>query len=124
MKFIFQFILVAVLTYLAQLFLPWWSLFLSAGLAGLVLNNKGPATFLAGFMGVAMLWFVQAYRIDIANESILSGKIAQVFTLNSAIMLILVTALIGGISGGFAALTGKYLGGLFEKKKETHSVYS
>jgi hypothetical protein len=36
----------------------------------------------------------------------------------------LVTALIGGVSGGFGALTGKVLGDLFKKKKESYSVYT
>jgi len=112
------------LTYLGQLFLPWWSLFITCAIVGIIISNKGYQTFFAGFLGIAGLWFLQVYMIDIANESILSTKVAAIFTLNSPIQLMLVTALIGGICGGFAALTGKLLVALFEKKKERHTVYT
>jgi hypothetical protein len=36
----------------------------------------------------------------------------------------LVAALVGGLCGGFSALTGKFLADLLKKKKISHSVYS
>ena len=124
MKFLIQLILIAVLAYLGQLLGPWWIVFIAAGLVTALLKSKGGAAFFAGFLGVALLWFLQALAIDMANESILSAKVAQLFSLNSSMLIILVTALVGGICGGFGSLTGSMLGKLFEKKKESHSVYS
>lgn len=124
MKTIIQIILIAVLTYIVLLFLPWWCLFFAAGLVGLLVPNNGLATFLAGFFGVALLWFGQTYIIDMANEGILSAKISELFGLSSSILLMLITAMVGGLSGGFGALTGKFLGGLFKKKKESYTVYT
>ena len=124
MKLIIQLILIALITYLVLLFLPWWCLFFTAGLVGLLIPNKGFSTFFAGFLGIALLWSIQAFMIDLSNESILSSRISELFSLNSSMLLILVTALIGGIAGGFGALTGKLLGDLFKKKKETYSVYT
>ena len=107
MKFLIQIILVAILTYLGQLIGPWWMVFAAAGLAGILVRNKGVSVFFAGFLGVAILWFVQTLLIDRANESILSTRIAELFTLNSPMLLILITALIGGLCGGFGALTSE-----------------
>ena len=111
-------------TYLAQFVLPWWGVFPAAGLAGLLVPNKGAATFAAGLLGVALLWFGQVYLIDAANESILSSKVAGIFGLSSSLLLMLATSAIGGIAGGFAALTGKLFRDLFKKKQERYSVYS
>jgi hypothetical protein len=36
----------------------------------------------------------------------------------------LITALVGGLCGGFGALTGKLLMDLFKKERERHTVYS
>ena len=124
MKFIIQLVLIALLTFLGQLIGPWWMVFVAAGLGGMLIKTKGVTAFFAGFLGVAILWFAQALFIDMANESILSERVAQLFSLNSSMMLILVTALVGGLCGGFGALTGKLLGDLFKREKERHSVYS
>ncbi len=124
MKFIIQLILIALFTYFGQFFLPWWGLFFMAGIVGMMVPSKGFATFLAGFFAIGFLWFLQVSLIDSANDSILSTKVAAIFTLSSPIQLMLVTSLIGGICGGFGALTGTFLAGILKKKKEEHTVYS
>ena len=123
MKFIAQLILIAFLTFLGQYFLPWWGLFFIAGIVGAVIKTKGFPTFMAGFMAIAGLWFIQIYFIDTANESILSTKVAAIFTLSSPMQLMLISSLIGGICGGFAALAGNLFADIFKKKKKRYSVY-
>ncbi len=123
MKFIAQLILIVLLTILAQYFLPWWGLFFTAGIVGAFIPIKGFSTFLAGFIAIAGLWFLQIYLIDAANESLLSTKVAAIFTLSSAMQLMLISSLIGGICGGFAALTGKLFADIFKKKKRHYPVY-
>jgi uncharacterized Tic20 family protein len=67
-------------------------------------------SFLAGFLGIFILWALLATWIDIKNQSILSQKIAQVFPLGgSSFLLILITAFIGALVAGFAALSGASL---------------
>jgi hypothetical protein len=118
MKALFELILVIALSYLAQFFLPWWGVIIAAAFAGLIINNKGGISFLMGFFGVAILWFLQAYMIDSANESILSEKVAGIFTLSSGFMMMIITALIGGICGGLGALAGKFGGDVFRSDKK------
>jgi hypothetical protein len=63
--------------------------------------------FLAGFIGIFLLWASIALWIDVNNESILSRKVALLFPLGgSSVLLILVTAFVGGLVGGFAAMAG------------------
>jgi hypothetical protein len=66
--------------------------------------------FLSGFLGIFILWGFLSLWIDLKNESILSGKIAQIIPLGgSSVLLILVTAFVGAIVGGFAAMAGSSL---------------
>jgi hypothetical protein len=123
MKFFIQIILTILLTYILQLLLPWWIIFISAGIVGLVINGQGFSTFMAGFLGVGLLWLVQVYIIDQANGSLLSGKVAELFSLSSSLQLMLATALAGAICGGFGSLTGHFLGGLIRKGKRRGAVY-
>jgi cell division protein FtsX len=69
---------------------------------GYYFQNKGFISFLSGFIGVAMLWFVVAYRIDASTQSVLTEKINRIFPLNVFLLMVIV----GGLVGGFAALTG------------------
>lgn len=110
MRFLLATLLIAVLSFIAGLFLPWWSIALVAFLVALLIRQRIGAGFLAGFLGIFLMWSLLAFWIDIKNESILSHKIAQLFPLGgSSVLLILVTALVGALVGGFAAMAGSSL---------------
>ncbi len=107
MRFALATILIALMSFIAGLFLPWWSIAIVAFIVSLFIGQSIGKSFLAGFTGVFILWAIVALWIDIKNESILSHKIALLFPLGgSSALLILVTALIGAIVGGFAAMSG------------------
>ena len=97
---------------------------IAAFLGSLIFRIKGFASFSAGFVAVAILWFIQMFIIDSANESILSIQVSAIFGLNSSFLMMLISSLVGGIAGGFSALTGKLFGDLFKRKKEVYSVYT
>lgn len=107
MKFFLATLLTGLLGFCAGLFFPWWVLAIVAfGVALLVPQTNG-RSFFAGFLGIFLMWVVVAAWIDWKNGSLLSQKIAQLLPLGgSSILLVLVTAFIGGLVGGFAALSG------------------
>jgi hypothetical protein len=110
MRFLLATILTALLSFIAGLFLPWWSIAIVAFGVALFMKQFIGRSFLSGFLGVFLLWAIVALWIDLKNESILSHKIAQIFPLGgSSFLLILVTAVIGALVGGFAAMSGASL---------------
>jgi hypothetical protein len=110
MRFFLATMLTALLSFIAGLFLPWWSIAIVAFIVALLMKQFIGRSFLAGFLGIFLLWTIVALWIDLKNESILSHKIAQIFPLGgSSFLLILVTAVIGGLVGGFAAMSGASL---------------
>jgi hypothetical protein len=107
MRFLLATLLTAVLSFIAGLLLPWWSIAIVSFLVAMVFVQHIGKGFLSGFLGIFMLWGALAFWIDLKNESILSQKIAQLFPLGgSSVLIILVTALVGAIVGGFAAMAG------------------
>lgn len=77
--------------------------------AAFVRQRPGMA-WLSGFLGIFLLWGGLALWIDMENQQILSKRIAQLLMLGgSSIALILVTAFIGSLVGGMAALTASYM---------------
>jgi len=110
MRFLLATLLTATLSFIAGIFLPWWSIAIVAFLVALLVKQKIGLAYLAGFTGIYLLWGVLALIIDIKNKSILSHKIAQIFPLNgSTVYLIMLTAFIGALVAGFAAMSGSSL---------------
>ena len=110
MRFLLAFLLTATLAFIAGRFLEWWSIAVVAFFVALLIPQKTSMAFLSGLSGIAVLWAIVALWLDIPNNGILSQKVSQLFKLGgSSFLLVLVTALIGGLVGGFAALSGSTL---------------
>jgi hypothetical protein len=105
MKFSIQIIITIAACFLFQIFFPWWTMAIGALGVAVVVGNKAWISFVAGFVGVGILWFGMAYYIDQTTHSILTEKVNKLLPLNSFVL----TTLIGGLVGGFAALTGALL---------------
>jgi hypothetical protein len=108
-KYIASIVLTGLLSFVFGLYLPWWSIAIAAFIVSLVIPQKPFYSFLSGFIGLFLLWEILAWWIDSKNDGILSQKIAQILPLGgSAVLLILITSLIGALVAGLAALTGSY----------------
>jgi hypothetical protein len=105
MKFSIQVIATFFVCFLLQTFLPWWTMAIGAFAVGYALANNGYGSFAAGFLAVGLLWLGMAFYVDQTTQSILTEKVNKLLPLNSFVL----TTLIGGLVGGFAALTGALL---------------
>ncbi len=110
MKLLVAIILTALLSFVGGLYLPWWSLAIAAFIVAALVHQRAGKAFIGGFLGVFVLWAGLAWWIDMKNEGILSARIAELLKLGgNSLLLILVTAFIGGLVGGFGAMTGSFL---------------
>ncbi|TDO28309.1 hypothetical protein [Sediminibacterium goheungense] len=112
MKFLSAIILTALLAFATGLYgiLPWWSFAITSFIIAIAIHQKAGKAFLAGFAGLFLLWSILAILIDSANDHILATKVANILPLGGSYwVLILLTAIIGGLVSGLAALTGSYL---------------
>ena len=112
MKFILSIVLVALVTYAIGIYgnLPWWSFVVTNLMIAIALPIKPLQSFFAGALGVGALWAGLAFGIDMANNHILSSKVAHILPLGgSYIALIIVTAFVGALLGGLASLTGSFV---------------
>jgi hypothetical protein len=115
MKFILQVFGIMILGHMFEIFLPWYSIALAAFVMGYFLRSR--ANFLAGFLGIALLWLFQAWMMNSGTASDLADRVAHIFSLSRTEWLLLVMAVVGGMVGGFAALSGALL-------KPKHRTYS
>lgn len=118
MKFLTQTIIIGLFSYVAGIFFPWWSVAVVSFLVGTIFYTRSLNAFLAGFLGVGLLWFFYALSIDIATSSILTKKVAALFNLTEPFFMVIITSIVGGITAGFSALSGNQLLKLWSKKGE------
>lgn len=110
MKFLISVLLIAALSFAACLFLPWWIIAVTGFLVAAVIPQGAGRSFLSGFIALFLLWSGMSFFISAANGHLLAHKIAQLFIkVDSPILLILLTGLIGGLVAGLGSLTGSFL---------------
>lgn len=105
MKFIIQVLATAIICFILQSFLPWWSMAFGAAAVAYFVGNSGGISFLAGLFGVALLWLGMAMYVDAGTQSILTVKVNKLLPLNVFVL----TSVIGGLVGGLGALSGALL---------------
>ncbi|MEL6192317.1 MAG: hypothetical protein AAFR66_09715 [Bacteroidota bacterium] len=127
MRFLVRIILIAGLAYLVSRYLPWWGTAIVGFAVGFLMSQgkkkrlfarkpKPSFSFIAGFLAVALLWGLMAWWMDSQNGSQLSLRIAELLLQQSppppsaSLQIVGITALIGGLVGGFSTMTGNLLG--------------
>ena len=124
MKLIIRIILIGAITYFISPFGGWWICMVAAFIVSFSSPSSGLNAFIAGFLGAGLVWMGHAWTLDAANQSVFSSKIAELMApLSSSIQLVLASGAVGGIAGGFSAITGTTFRALFVKPKQK-SFYS
>lgn len=105
------FIVIVILSFLLQLVLPWWVIvvisFATCGLIG----KTGKIALWAPFFAILLLWTGMALFKSLPNNHILAGRIAQMFGVQSWLLVLLLSSLLGA----FAAAISGYCGYHFRK---------
>ncbi len=99
-------VIILILSLASGFFLPWWIVAIIAFLAALFLGKTSGQSFWSGFGGVFFAWAILALIKSIPNDNMLAQRVAKLFQLPNWILILLITALIGGIVGGMSALSG------------------
>lgn len=115
MRFLLSTVIIALFTLAITWWMPWWAGAIVAALTCFALRPRRP--FWAGFLSIFLLWLVVGLVADAPNEHILSTRMAGVFKLPHWSLFLLVSALVGGLVGGFAGWSGAALARLVRQKK-------
>lgn len=102
-------LLILILSIVAQLFLPWWSIAVVCFLVAAWKARHGGHAFLAGFGAIALTWLGAALFWHLTTNGTLSERVAAMMTVNSPWVLMMATVVIGGVVGGISAMSGFYV---------------
>lgn len=107
--------LILVLAFLSSYFLPWWAACVLAFMAASYFGTTSGQAFWSGFAGLALAWTALALLKSFPNDHLLANRVAHLFHLPNWLLLLTVTALIGGLAGGMSALSGMLVKRVFWK---------
>jgi hypothetical protein len=112
MKFLISFILMILLSLVAEIYLPFWSMALAAFAVSALIPQAPWKALLCGFLAIFLLWSGLAYYLDEANGHLLAGRISLlILKMSSPWLLVAVTGAVGGIVGGMSAFSASFLHG-------------
>lgn len=117
MKVLFAFILIIILGFVTQLFLPWWVIAIVCFLIGLTFVEKTKYALFTGFFAVFTLWGLTALLTSYQNDFILINRMSELLPVHNAWLIMLLTAVMGGLIGMLSTLSGYYLQTINNKPK-------
>lgn len=123
MKFLLKVVLIAGLSYISALILPWWIVVVCAFLLNTLIGSGALNSFLSGFLGIGLLWMIAAWVIFSGSEGDLVTRLAPQFKANEGVVLVVYTALLGALVGGLGGLSGCYFRRLFTSDKSSTRYY-
>ncbi|MBW4890584.1 hypothetical protein KXQ82_12685 [Mucilaginibacter sp. HMF5004] len=109
------FFIILILTLIASCVLPWWAIVIISFLSAFFIAKTSRHAFWSGSFAIFIAWIIMALFKSVPNNYILAKRVADLFHLPHWILLLIVTAIIGGLVAGMSALSGYYLKKAFSK---------
>ncbi len=101
---------IVLLGVLAQLLFPWWIIAVVALYVGYFVHESPGKSFAYGTAAVTLMWLTYAGIQSSMNGGLMSTSISGMTGGKlSATQLMVFTGILGGLVGGFAAMTGTML---------------
>lgn len=88
---------------------PWIAMPIITMLWAIFTEGKILHKTLGSFIMVYIYWLVYAGVLDFQNQHILSTRMAQLFSIQNSILLLVLTGLVGGITAALAAWSGSLI---------------
>jgi hypothetical protein len=110
MKLLLQILIVMVFAFLLEIFLPWWAVAIAGAAAGMLIGGGAGRAFIAGFLGVGILWLFAAQSMMNAHDTILADRIGAMLPGSPPGKVVAIIAgVVGGLVAGMGAATGARL---------------
>lgn len=106
MRFLSAILLTALLAAITTWLFAWWMIAVAAFMVMLFIMVKPAKGFLAGFLGIALLWLIIILFKDQANDHVLADRMSKLFGLSNSVLFITVNVFLGALVGGLAGWSG------------------
>ena len=122
MKFLSKLLLTAGLTFFLGMNWLFYIVMAAVILLNILVKTRSFQSFLSGFLGVGLVWWIYAWLLAGSDGVLIHGKIAELLGISGAVLLLAIF-LLGAVTGGLSALTGSLFRRLFERTKKNYNPY-
>ena len=105
-------LIISLICFFGLPFTPWWMFWIALGVCGWFVNTYREAIGI-GVAAVSICWGIKLGLGFFSGSSILMQRVADMMSLGSSLLLILVTLVLAVIMGGLSAVSGHQLKMLF-----------
>jgi hypothetical protein len=117
MKFLLFTLLSALVVVFLNILAPYWAVMIALTVLAGIIRPSGWGGFFGGGLGMGLVWLGQTVYISAVTSSTLPDKMGALMGLGSGLNLMLLTAVLGFILGGFSGLLGVMFRNLVQKKR-------
>jgi hypothetical protein len=117
MKFLLFTLLSALVVVFLNIVAPYWAVMIALIVLAGIIRPSGWGGFFGGGLGMGLVWLGQTVYISAVTSSTLPDKMGALMGLGSGLNLMLLTAVLGFILGGFSGLLGVMFRNLVQKKR-------
>ena len=108
-KTIIFILLILISGYNSGVYLPWWSVMIASFLIAFLFPLSLGISFSLALLLTAAVWYFVSSYIQNSSGSDLLIMIGEMFMGVSMLQLFIITGIIGGVSAGLGAITGRAL---------------
>jgi hypothetical protein len=117
MKFLLFTLLSALVVVFLNIVAPYWAVMIALTVLAGIIRPSGWGGFFGGGLGMGLIWLGQTVYISAVTSSTLPDKMGALMGLGSGLNLMLLTAVLGFILGGFSGLLGVMFRNLVQKNR-------
>lgn len=117
MKFLLFTLLSALLVVFLNIVTSYWVVMIALAVLAVLIRPSVWGGFFGGGLGMGLAWLGQAVYISAVTSSTLPDKMGALMGLGSGLSLMVLTAVLGFILGGFSGLLGVMFRNLVQKKR-------
>jgi len=117
MKFLLFTLLSALVVVFLNIVAPYWVVMIALTVLAGIIRPSGWGGFFGGGLGMGLVWLGQTVYISAVTSSTLPDKMGALMGLGSGLNLMLLTAVLGFILGGFSGLLGVMFRNLVQKNR-------
>jgi hypothetical protein len=117
MKFLLFTLLSALVVVFLNIVAPYWAVMIALTVLAGIIRPSAWGGFFGGGLGMGLVWLGQTVYISAVTSSTLPDKMGALMGLGSGLNLMLLTAVLGFILGGFSGLLGVMVRNLVQKKR-------
>ena len=100
------FLIILIVSFLLQLFAPWWVVVFISFITCAVLAKTGKSALWHPFLAILLLWAGMALWKSVPNEHLLANRVADMLMVKSWILILCLTAILGGFVAAISGFCG------------------